>query len=429
MYLRIKKYAYLLISLLITAFGYAQENPFELPYYNFIHYNKNKLEFYGNTTNFEKLFKSMNKLALRGSGKISVVHIGGSHIQAGALPGKMSEKLQNFVPGLDAGRGFVFPYSIAKTNNPRNYTVDYTGSWNKCMSTNRKEDCLLGLSGIKVFTHSSDASISIIMRELSYLPNYDFTVAKIIHSTDSLSYNLKIDTAKLAQSPIVNTKLGYTELHYKEPQDTLIIELEKNNETQQQFELYGISLEHNAPGFIYHGIGLNGASIPCYLRCNLLEQHLDILNTNLVILTLGTNDAYTRKFRPEIFTANYDSLLTRIREVAPYASILMTVPNDSYIYRRYMNKNTAVVRDLLRDLAKKHNAAVWDFYGIMGELNSITLWYDGGLTSRDKIHFNRAGYFVQADLLYNAILKAYDKYNAQNGQIGETVITNAGQIK
>jgi len=368
-----------IISILLSLSVCSQDNPFDVEYYNFIHYDKNNLEFYGSTKSFETLFDTFNKLAIKGKGKISVVHFGGSHIQAGALPSRLSDKLQHFVPGLDAGRGFILPYSMAKTNGPRNYSVTSTGSWQNCLSTDRDETCLLGVSGIKVFTSSVDASITFTMRHLEYLPDYNFTVAKIFHNTDSASYIPLIDSTLLVSPPIVNTRLGYTEFQFKEAQDTLILRLKKNNSTQNNFVLYGISLEHNSPGFIYHGIGLNGASIPSYLRCNLMEQHLTALNSNFYILTLGTNDGYTRKFNPETYYQNYDSLLQRIRLVSPDAAILMTVPNDSYIGRRYLNPNTEKMRDIIRELAKKHNAAVWDFFSVMGGLNSVTLWHEAGL--------------------------------------------------
>ena len=37
-------------------------------------------------------------------------------------------------------------------------------------------------------------------------------------------------------------------------------------------------------------------------------------------------------------------------------------------------------------------------------------WYKAGLTARDKLHFSRHGYFLQADLMFNAFLKSYDQY-------------------
>ena len=414
-----------LIAIIIVLFvGFsplmAQDDPFKIDYYNFIHYNKNKLEYHGDSSQFYGLFQKINKLVLYGDRQINVVHIGGSHIQAGALPGHISERLNNITPGLKGGRGFVFPYSISKTNVPRNYKIKYEGSWEYCRSVNRKKTCTLGLSGIMVKTSDSKASISVIIKKTNHLPHYDFNRLKIFHDISPSAFEINLGDSTLVDSYIVNEELGYTEFFLKKHADTLNLRFKKTTEEQNSFTLYGISLDNDDPGFVYHGIGVNGASIPAYLRCQLFDNHLEAVNPDWVILTLGTNDAYTRKFVQKTFEANYDSLLNHIRKVAPNAAILMTVPNDSYISRRYLNPNTAKVRETIRKLAKRHSAAVWDFYGVMGELNSITLWYEAGLTSIDKIHFNRKGYFLQADLMFNAFLSAYNRYIDTTNNSNET---------
>ena len=57
----------------------------------------------------------------------------------------------------------------------------------------------------------------------------------------------------------------------------------------------------------------------------------------------------------------YCMLLVLIWPFFPLAAILLTVPNDSYLYRQYVNRNTARARDVIMDLAKEHNCGVWDF--------------------------------------------------------------------
>ena len=192
--------------------------------------------------------------------------------------------------------------------------------------------------------------------------------------------------------------------------DSLIFSLEKTSEIQQRFTLLGISLETDDPGLIYHAVGVNGAKIPSFLRCSLLPDHLAGLSADLVILSLGTNDAYKRHFNAGSYRQNYDTLIRRIRTALPEAAILITVPNDSYLYRRYTNPNTEKVREMILDLAEEHNCGVWDFYGIMGGLNAIIVWQRFGLAKRDRIHFTRKGYLLKGDLFFNAFLKSYDDF-------------------
>ncbi|GAI80117.1 unnamed protein product, partial [marine sediment metagenome] len=74
------------------------------------------------------------------------------------------------------------------------------------------------------------------------------------------------------------------------------------------------------------------------------------------------------------------------------------------------NPNTEKVREVILDLGREHHCGVWDFYGIMGGLNSIIVWQRFGLAKRDRIHFTRKGYTLKGDLFFNAFLKSYDDY-------------------
>lgn len=407
--------SFLIILTFLLSFNVvkAQDYPYDVPQYDFVRYDLNKFIFYKDSTTFQGLYNKYDKLIMKGQGNINVVHIGGSHIQAGVLSGHTAGRLQTFYPGLKGSRGFVFPYRIARTNNPWNYYAHPTGIWTSCRSVERKKNCILGLSGISATTHDITATLDIVLRdEIRHIKftEYEFNQIKILHDTDSSSFDIVVENSVYQKT---YPEQGYTIVKLKDYTDVLKMSF-KADTTQDHFTLYGILLEAAEPGISYHGIGVNGASIPCYLRSQLLKEHLAVINPDWVILTLGTNDAYTRNFNPDIYQANYDSLLTYIREVAPNAAILMTVPNDSYLYRRYMNPNTAVTGEVIRKLAQKHNCGVWDFYNIMGGLNSITLWYKEGMSSRDKIHFTRKGYELQADLLFNAFLRSYEFYLEKN---------------
>ena len=45
-------------------------------------------------------------------------------------------------------------------------------------------------------------------------------------------------------------------------------------------------------GVKYHSIGVNGASVPSYLRCDYLMDQLKLVKPDLVIFSIGINDAY-----------------------------------------------------------------------------------------------------------------------------------------
>jgi lysophospholipase L1-like esterase len=405
------RYILLFIPILIcniSVHSQSPEYPYEIPDYDFIYYDSNYISLPGDSILWHAFLDDFNKIVKTGDGRLSVVHIGGSHLQADIYSDRVRQRLQTFQPGSNAGRGLIFPYSVAKTNNPSNYNVSYRGRWTSCKNTQRDRSCLLGLTGISVSTRDTTATISISFPDNNPI-KYDFNRVRMFFLDDSLSYNCSIETPAGVQDTIMDQPGSITWM-LDEYTDRLQITLSKTSETQQRFTLFGISLETDDPGLVYHSIGVNGAKLPSFLRCSLMPEQLRAISPNLVILSLGTNDAYTRYFDSQAYRLNYDSLIRRVHSAAPDAAIILTVPNDSYLYRRYTNKNTARVREIIMDLAEEHNCGVWDFYTIMGGLNSIIVWQRFGLAKRDRIHFTRKGYLLKGDLFFNAFLKSYDDY-------------------
>lgn len=386
----------------------SHEFPYEIPTYEFIHYGSNRFQFQGDSSSYQHFLAKFSRLVREGSGQLSVVHIGGSHLQADIYTDRIRNRFQTFQPGNNGGRGFIFPYSVARTNNPPGYKVSYTGRWSTCKNTQRNKQCPLGLAGISVSTTDTLASISISFPAANTVA-YDFNRVRVYYLDDSLSFGCRILHPATVTS-VESTTPGCITYDLGSYSDSLILCLDKTGSNQQRFTLLGISLETDDPGLIYHAAGVNGAKIPSFLRCSLLPGQLASLSPDLVVVSLGTNDAYTRYFNAESYRQHYDTLICRIRTVVPEAAILLTVPNDSYLYRRYTNPNTEKVREVILDLGRIHQCGVWDFYGIMGGLNSIIVWQQFGLAKRDRIHFTRKGYTLIGDLFFNAFLKSYDDY-------------------
>jgi len=398
-----------LFSLLIPL-GLKGQNdyPLDINYFEFINYDKNKFDFPGDSLEFERFFSKMDTLMLRGTGKISIVHIGGSHIQADVYSGRTRERLQNFYPGMNGGRGSVFPYRISKSNNPNSYSTKSTGNWSSCRNVDLIKSCNLGLTGISAFTNDTLAQIDFYLKH-NTLTDYYFDRVRIFHSMDSLSFLPILEMVKVVRTE-VDRELGFTLFYLDRDYNSFQLKLNKSNQNQLSFELYGISLENDDPGFVYHSIGINGASFPSFLRCNLLEKHLTALKPDLVIISLGTNDAYTTKFDPGFYKSNYEEMIRRIRNAAPSVAILNTVANDSYLFKRYPNKNTQLASDVIYDVAKEYNCGVWDFYEVMGGFNSSLLWRKQNLMIKDMIHFNKEGYILIGDLLFNAFIQSYNNH-------------------
>ncbi len=391
--------------------GQAQQEyyPYETSPYYFIHSEINMFNLFNDSTPYQRVFDKFDTLIQSGTGQLRIVHIGGSHIQADIYTHRMRQRFNSFEPGITGPRGFIFPYKIAQTNNPSNYNVHYTGSWTSCKNTQREENCELGLSGYSVTTNDSFASIRIRLNIDSTL-HFEYNKLKVFCPNTRSDYQLLVLPGQDCKAQIRNEKLGFTEYYFDKYFDTLELQVKKTDELQHKFELYGISFESDDPGVIYSAVGVNGAKLESYLRCSLFTNHLQALKPDLVIVSIGTNDGYTRRFNSDAYRDEFTQLISEIKESAPDAAILLTVPNDSYLYRRYINKNTAKMEEIIYHLAAKYSLGVWDFYSIMGGLNSAKDWYDAGLMNGDHVHFNKQGYILNGDLLFAAFIKTWEEF-------------------
>ncbi|HIA07098.1 MAG TPA: hypothetical protein EYN71_10435 [Flavobacteriales bacterium] len=397
-----------LLLLNLLAVAQEVENPHVLKQYDFIYYENNTLNFYNDSSNFETLFGRLDDLIFEGKGKISVLQVGGSHIQADIWSDRIRQNFFKFSPGLNGGRGFLFPFTMAHTNNPYYYKVTYTGSWEGFRSSVKEHESEYGVSGITATTHDSLTSFQIAFRN-KHCPKYDFNRVKVFHDLDSTGYKLAF-VADSNHTVVVNEEIGYTEFLFDHYIDSVAFTITKTDTLQDHFNLYGLTLETDDPGIVYHAIGVNGASTESYLRCNKFTQHLSALKPDLVIFCMGINDAYHPDFSAKDYEHNYDTLVQWIRAVSPDAAIIFTTNNDSYYKRRYPNRRAEQIRTVMISLAKRHGAAVWDLYGVMGGLGSSRTWERNKLVKRDKIHFTRTGYRLVGDLMFSALVGAYDNH-------------------
>lgn len=406
-----------LLLLLSSQFLSAQPDSYlyQVNQYNFVRNDLNQLHHFGSDKYSQRFLQKLETLLSTGEGKINVVQIGGSHIQAGVFSGQIRNRLQQMNGEMNAGWGFMFPYRMSRTNTPFGYYIRYTGDWQACRNIETRKTCTLGVGGIAATTSSDRAELTILLEKENEL-DYSYNKVKVFYQASDSVYTISADSALVKN--VVRTA-DYTEFVLNSRVDSLNIVIEKNSGKEGNFTLFGISTERAPNGFLYHSIGVNGAHVPAFLRCDLFEQQLAVLKPDLVILGLGINDAYGRKFSQAEFEANYAGLIAKIRRAAPETAIIFTTNNDSYLYRRYVNKNGAKVEESMMKLAQKHSAGVWNMYEVMGGQNSVVLWEKNGLAQRDKVHFTREGYLLLGDLFSNALMQNFESYLRNKNQLSQ----------
>ncbi len=391
---------------------------FEPDYYNFVSYNKNKI-IMNSPAALEHFFQALDGLAHGKQNKVHVVHIGDSHIQADFFTNHVRDKLIDVPYFGNGGRGFLFPYSVAKTNNPSNYISLSRGKWTGFRNSLNKYKSDWGLAGVTALTYDPSAKFTIKLNGLKDSHQfYEAREVRVYYPTeDSTSYELRLLVEDRLQQGIPDSN-GFVTFQLDSNYEEFNFKLLKTKPYQNHFLIQGLSFYNNDPGIIYSSIGVNGAKYDSYLKCGRFIDHLKSLNPDLIVLSLGTNDAYNSPFNVEEFKQHVQKIVSWIKEAAPNTSVLITTPGDNLRRRRYTNNdNIKVVRELGR-IAQKNKFALWDFYNIMGGLNSMKKWREYGLGKRDYIHLTSLGYRLQGELLFNALI--LDKYFGEYQKIIST---------
>ncbi len=380
--------------------------PIYFPDYEAVNYTENVVV---NSERLNLFYESLDRYVNQKQEKVVVTHIGDSHIQADFLT-HTARKLFQKTFG-NGGRGFVFPFRLIRSNSPLNLGLNYTGSWESCRSISYRDNCNFGICGATATTFDSAAYLRINPNTDGDM-NYEFDRLKLFsyHTPLSFDVNLLHADSSVLDFDYQPISTSISEIYFTEMQDSLWMTFEKCEE-QGYFQLFGMSLENSNPGLVYNAIGLNGAYAKSYLRNNFFEEQMEALESDLVIVSLGTNDTYMSEklFCKACFKDSYSELLGRIRRSSPTASILLVTPGDFYIRRRYHNNNIKEAIEAIYELAESYDAAIWDFNKVMGGSYSIKKWRDAGLARADLIHFSEEGYVLQGKMLYGSIMEGYEK--------------------
>jgi lysophospholipase L1-like esterase len=388
-----------------------------LKLYPFLKWEFSGLQLYQDSSRFHKLFAKIQRINSGSGEKLNIVHIGGSHVQAGI----MSHRLRNhfrtlFDPSHQGERGFLFPYTLAKTNNPYDYTVTYTGEWVGCRNAVRSADCLWGVSGITASTHTPYSTVHITAKD-PYSGVATFCSARVYYDMDRSSFKPEVINWDCPVYEEIDSLLGYIEWHFDTEQRSLEWRLSPTEDSiQYPFSLEGVHLKTDYPGIAYHAIGVNGASVPSYLRGEKFARQLCLLDPDLIIWGIGVNDANTtqKDFSVLRFEDHYDRLLERVCSCDREVAMIFLTNNDTFYKKKYANRNALSVRYVMNKLALRYGGGVFDQFGIMGELGSIQKWQQSGLAKRDLVHFTNDGYKLMGDLIFNAFLEQYINFASQN---------------
>ena len=400
----------LIFTCLLSCVFYLLSNQLKAQQYPFINYDQSKLYLAKDSSQFMKFYKKIDELREGKRKKVTIVHFGGSHIQAGFWTEVLMDGFQS-MGNFKGGGTFIFPFKIVKSNSPHFFKSFTTGKWVRKRSALAKEMCdNLGMAGMAGITNDSANTFGFNLLKNNH--HQSFNSLRVYHNFNpSFEFSIANQTGlQFVRKDL--PKLGYTEFTFEAFIDSINFNLIKKDSIIPNFMLRGFSIDNTNPGFYYAAIGVNGASTSSYLRCQEFVNELATIPPDLVIFSLGVNDTHSVNFSKDQFIANYDSLISLVKIASPNTAILFTTVTDNYMTRRTANKRPIKAEEAMFELMEKHKAAVYDLYAVMGGYKSIYKWQKAGLAAKDKVHFNGRGYSILANLMFDAINRSY-KYNSK----------------
>lgn len=330
--------------------------------------------------------------------KISILHLGDSHLQAGFLPESIRTTLARELP-LE-GPGLVIPYELARTNGPRSYQIQSSVKWNSEKLFIKRPPLQVGVSGM-ILSKADNSPYTFTIS--SNARPFDQLIVYRTPSTPSLVPSIGSATLIVGQKKIGNFVADT--LLYPTEQRRIFL---RNEQIPTQGATYGgFVLLKQKQSIEYHVIGINGAMFSTFTHEGFIQQTSWVHPTHIV-LSFGTNEAQAREISRSGFEQQVMQLIRLLRKQHPKATFLLTTPPPSFRRNRAYNDQIEVVSEVLRQIAVRENLELFDMYEALGcEEGAYNRRQEGDYYAYDGIHFSPYGYTHQGQLIGKALLDLF----------------------
>lgn len=351
------------------------------------------------------------KIVVKPDRPLIIMHIGDSHVQAGILSRTVKTLLASKLQSKYVSPGLVFPYSVMSSNNPVEYTSYHTGRWVYQKVNGAKDSIDAGVFGVAAKTSDSLATLSFKVKPNALFKTQVNRVGVFYQSTSSHFTPILVEPQH--GKSILHD--NYAEFELESDVDSVVLGFRVKNNCE--CTVYAVNLWNTKSQLSLSSVGLNGATVRGFLSAKQMFPNLKLLKPDMVIVSLGTNDAYSNFFDSLNFSRDQENLIITIKNSIPNSLIILTTPNDHLLNRKRSNTRVQVVSNVIKGISTKHQLPVWDFYSLMGGKGSIQGWIRHGFAAPDGVHLSARGYQFQGELFYHALYNlgifewpSYDQY-------------------
>ena len=414
-------------------------------------------------------FKELQSLETKKEGKVRMVQIGDSHIQADFSTNIIKDIFQQKFG--NGGLGFIFPHRLVKTNGTSKVNFKSNANFSSSRNVRPADENPIGIAGYTISTSNRNAVIEVDIKNEQDYPNsikiitpnkerffnvgfangnrislekqtikaknhkvkkgetlssisrkYGVSIDFIKKSNGLKSNNLaigkslKVGEEKEIESEVSIPNFDLVDLtfddksfSYHSPKaidEFYLI----GNESKSDYKLSGLLLENNQSGITFSGIGVNGAKLSDYNQFDMFFDQLQVLNPNLIIVSLGTNESFDGLIVAD-YMVNLQIFVTKVKQTNPNTAILVTTPPPSTLHKRFENTYIAEYTKGIIEFANTNKTiAVFDMYQAFGGENGVKINKQKGFLAKDEVHYTKEGYEQQGKILAEALLNAYQNY-------------------
>ena len=378
-------------------------------------------EYFMESANFNRLWLTMDSLENTQTGKLSILYIGGSHVQAGWIGHYMKESLMQWSPKSAWDKGLMLPYRLAQTNTPTHFRTEMTGHWNgaSCAQSSwpNWQPKLDAGTGIEARTSSKKSSI----QHVSYLPDSSKFISNLFDVwTNATRSELQLQTAQNDSTCRYSQISNGWRVSCAEASDTfrLSFEADQNREVPLSYGgTYAYSMEL-ASSIVLNEWGHNGLHIEDLAALADLKSFTQIITCmqpDLILMGVGLNDAINEHgFDLDRFAANYERCLNALEKAAPNAAVLMMSNTNVHNTSKNTRQNSMMIQEFLRSTALVSHPAYFDLASATGGSKNTVSWMENGWFKSDGIHFTPEGYQKISTLIFGALQDARKNWRNQS---------------
>ena len=383
-----------------------------------------------------------------------ILFLGDSHIQADWITSFLRNKFQEKYG--NAGRGLVFPYAVANSNGPDDFTSATNQTWENFRLVyeqdvfpqmgasgfvigNQKESFLEikfknpeetfdkilifndeKMNGEKFQLYKENQSLSNFVSKSAERIKYTVSSGETFPEIASKFYTTTTKLVQLNGAGIKNPVEGNSyqidkiSFNYNPDFENLIEKiadyqfsgdktLVQLSEPQNTFLMktnansgnvfYGFQFLKNVKkGVVFNTVGVNGATYGDFLKYSLQMEQLNSIQPDLIMISLGTNESLS-SITKEDFQKNISDLVSKFKEQNPNLPILLISPTDN----RLKSQKIKEIVSWIEESSQLNKVAFFNLYEATGGSGYFKKALNKKEANTDRVHFLRPSYEFQTE--------------------------------